>query len=400
MDTVLENAPCGYFSFRDDGALVSVNSTLASLLGYNPRALEGQSIGQILTISSRIFYNTHLFPLIKLHQKVDEIFITMLAQNGDHVPFLVNALRRNDGSGGLNECIAIRVIQRQKYEEEILRAKKEAETALRENAELKRISADLESKSLLLDEKLGQLNSVNSNLIEFSKIIAHDFQESIRKIGLYSDKLLKTAMYSSDPDLSRILHATERLNQLSAAMKMFLELNEAADFRRVDLNHLLRHAADDISKHRNFSDYDLINHGLPAIEGIDDQLRMMFFQLIDNSIVFRRDDAKLKIEVSSVSITENLYRSSKDDYKYGDFIRIDYRDNSLGFESKYKDYVFGMLKKLDPKNKSLGMGLGFVKKVIENHNGTIVASSEPGMGASFQIHLPLKRTQTIPPTAE
>jgi len=37
-----------------------------------------------------------------------------------------------------------------------------------------------------------------------------------------------------------------------------------------------------------------------------------------------------------------------------------------------------------------GIGLAIVKKIVENHNGSITASSELGRGATFDIHIPIR----------
>ena len=103
LDQRLDLAPCGYVSFADDGELLEVNTTLATMLGYVARAdLVGAHIQTILPPGGRIFYQTHIFPLLRLHGMVEEIYVPLRKRNGGDLPVLMNAVRRNEGAVVLN----------------------------------------------------------------------------------------------------------------------------------------------------------------------------------------------------------------------------------------------------------------------------------------------------------
>src|SRR5688500_17250777 len=96
MEDIFDNAPAGYFSFFDDGTIYLVNQTSCSLLGYNKEELAGKNIETISTIATRIFYQTHFFPLIKMHGHAKEIFVSLQTKGSDHLPVLLNARREED----------------------------------------------------------------------------------------------------------------------------------------------------------------------------------------------------------------------------------------------------------------------------------------------------------------
>jgi len=127
IDEVLNNAPCGFLSFTDDGLIVLTNVTLAKLLGYETDSLRGKKFEIILPIASRIFYQTHFFPLLKLHGKIEEIYFSLRAKEGHDIPMLINASRRCEGEDFVYDCIFIPILQRIQYEDEILKAKKAAD---------------------------------------------------------------------------------------------------------------------------------------------------------------------------------------------------------------------------------------------------------------------------------
>ena len=96
MDRLLDTAPCGFLSIRDDGSISQVNRTLQEWLGYPRDDLQGKHIDTILPAPSRIFYQTHLFPLLKIQGHVDEVYFPLRHQDGRGVPMLVNAAKREE----------------------------------------------------------------------------------------------------------------------------------------------------------------------------------------------------------------------------------------------------------------------------------------------------------------
>lgn len=77
MDKLLNGAPCGFLSFKDDGTILQVNATLSDWLGFKPEELIGRSLDSILSIGGRIFHQTHIFPLLKLHGRAEEIYFSL-----------------------------------------------------------------------------------------------------------------------------------------------------------------------------------------------------------------------------------------------------------------------------------------------------------------------------------
>jgi anti-anti-sigma regulatory factor len=136
MDELLNRAPCGFLSLADDGRVLAANATLLAWLGYDLGELDGQHFEKLLPPGGRIFYQTHFFPLLKLHGRAEEVYLSLRARDGGDVPVLANAARRERGDEAVNDCVFVPMLQRRRFEDELLAAKREAEEANRLKDEL------------------------------------------------------------------------------------------------------------------------------------------------------------------------------------------------------------------------------------------------------------------------
>ena len=118
----------------DEGTIGEINTTLLELLDYQPGELLGQHIGAILPPGGRVFYQTHVFPLLRLHGVAEEIYLSVRTRCGDEVPMLIQAVRRIYQGSAVNHCVLVPMRQRLRYEEDLLRARRVAEAAIAEAA--------------------------------------------------------------------------------------------------------------------------------------------------------------------------------------------------------------------------------------------------------------------------
>lgn len=179
IGTLLDRAPCGFVVIADDGRIREVNATLRTLLGYERGEIEGEHLARILSAGGRVFYQTHLFPLLRMRGKVDEIYLTLRTRNGEEIPVLLNGVRyaeTDDEANGTNavnsdarsECVFVPMYQRSRFEEEILRAKRAAEdaTGARDLAltDLRKVHSDLETHRKELQTQQEHLLTLNAAL--------------------------------------------------------------------------------------------------------------------------------------------------------------------------------------------------------------------------------------------
>jgi len=168
MDELLNTAPCGFLAFADDGTILTVNATLLGWLGYDGGELLGRHVESVLPPAGRIFYQTHFFPLLKLHGRAEEVYLSLRSGGGDDVAVLVNAARVERGGAAVNDCVFVPMRQRRRFEDELLAAKREAEEANRIKDELiEELSTPVITvvDGVLLGPIIGSLNRERADLM-------------------------------------------------------------------------------------------------------------------------------------------------------------------------------------------------------------------------------------------
>ncbi len=396
MDDQLKHAPCGFVSIDDEGEIVSVNETFVKIVGgEEDAAFLGRRLDSFFTIASRIFYQTHLFPLLKLHGKAEEIFITLRSVSGQDIPVILNAARHQRTGPWLNEFVFLVVRERQKYEAEILAAKRAAEEAVRSNKQLIETQQELEGHARQLDREVTRLEQRNRELRRLSQVLYHDLREPVRKLFSFLELLRAesppTPGTAVEFGLTRLEAAARRIDNLLRIVREYLLIDSnGGSLELVDLRKTLDRAAQR-AKAAHSAPLNCELEGLPVLEGDPDQLEMLFFHLLDNTLKFRRPEVEPHVTIRAVDVKQNQFVALKGHYEYADFSRISYRDNSLGFEVVNPEAPFQLLNKATPSGSGLSMGLAICRKVAENHNGSISLDTRRGNGVEYTILLPLRQ---------
>ena len=80
LEDLYENAPCGYLSLDPAGRIFKVNKTLCNWVGYAPEDLVGKRLGDLLNIAGRMFYETHIAPLLRMQGFFNEVALDLVAK--------------------------------------------------------------------------------------------------------------------------------------------------------------------------------------------------------------------------------------------------------------------------------------------------------------------------------
>lgn len=276
------------------------------------------------------------------------------------------------------------------------RVLKQVNASLAQEVEERKIS---EEKIKLLNEQLLTNNQSLKQTVEeldrFAYVASHDLQEPLRKILVFSDKLLnaKTSELSSDilMYMEKIVKASERMQRLINDLLIFSrELEASHAYVEVDLNQILEDVLSDMEVEIENNKAVIAMDPLPKLLGIPSQMRQLFQNLISNAIKFKNPKESPVITVRNEPVGDTDANSL--DLRH----RIIVADNGIGFDQKYADDIFVVFKRLHSYHEyeGTGVGLSICKKIVERHNGTIKAISKIDEGTRFIIDFPIRISKT------
>src|SRR3984885_7471505 len=139
---LFENAPCGYLTMGPDGRITKVNATLTAWTGLEADKFIGRRLHQFLNMAGRIYYETHIAPLLRMQGFFNEFALDFETAAGERLPVIANAAERRDADGLLlfTSVVVIRATERRRYERELVASRSQLQKGLaneRETAELR-----------------------------------------------------------------------------------------------------------------------------------------------------------------------------------------------------------------------------------------------------------------------
>jgi signal transduction histidine kinase len=246
-----------------------------------------------------------------------------------------------------------------------------------------------EEKVKLLNKQLiennTQLLAINEELDRFAYVASHDLQEPLRKIMVFSDKILSKPENEKETEkyLKKIVASSQRMQSLINDLLQFSRQTiNPGDFIHTDLGELVKEAMLELEIEIEKNNAQVNIDGLPVICAIPGLMRQLFYNLINNAIKFRKKDTDPVINIYGEKI-KNLKHNAN-------YYRISVSDNGIGFDPAYSDEIFMIFKRLHSYHEfqGSGVGLSICKKIIDKHNGFIRAHSRLNEGSTFIIELP------------
>jgi phosphoserine phosphatase RsbU/P len=139
---MIENSPCGYITLQTNGRIELVNKTLLGWVGRGSDEMIGKRFGDFLNMAGRIYYETHLAPLLRMQGYFNEFAIEMVTADGGPIQLICNALEGRDTEGRPTfiRLAMFKATDRRRYEQELLQAREAATSSLaseREASELR-----------------------------------------------------------------------------------------------------------------------------------------------------------------------------------------------------------------------------------------------------------------------
>ncbi|MFP5212561.1 MAG: PAS domain S-box protein, partial [Acidobacteriota bacterium] len=355
--TLVDTLSEGVAAYDEQGNLTYVNRKFCEILGYSQEEVIGRCVADFLNEEARPLLKEQFERRERSEQTTWEI--EQISKDGRRIPSLMSVSPLLDEEGNFTGGIS----------------------AITDVTTLKRSERELR----LYAAKLERLNREVEN---FSFIAAHDLQEPLRKIQMFSS-MIGTRFHDHIGEegngyLDRISASALRMSNLIKSLFSYTRLSSHPETQRtISLTKAAREAVTDLDSAIAEAGGTVTIGNLPEIEADPKQMSQLFFNLIENSIKFRSPDDMPLVKIHEAETVEE------------GICRIVVEDNGIGFDERYADLMFKPFQKLHGKERGqegTGIGLALCRKIVDRHGGTITAGGEIGRGATFTITLPLRQT--------
>lgn len=355
---VLEGAPDAMVITNTAGDIQLANSRTDTMFGYSREALLGKNIRDLIPewicpeLIGSDFASRRAAP--------QETRLPAFRQDGSQFPAEITCSPFSVADGFL-----------------ITTAIRDATSQVEAEDRIHRINQELEKR---VAGRTVELTRSNEALRQFAWAASHDLQEPIRTVLSYSQWLAQSVTDELDEKQMTMVRFIEqhasRMHQLASGLQQYIVASEAGQqaWAPVDCNAVLETVLSTLEDNLKDCSAVIEIDTLPVIPSIEVLLVQVFKNLISNGIKYRSSEPP-RIQVSA----------SKGE---GGWV-FAVRDNGLGIDPKYSEYIFGVFKRLHAVDHSgTGIGLAICKAAVERLGGRIWVDSTPGSGSVFSFFHP------------
>ncbi|HNU88043.1 MAG TPA: ATP-binding protein [Ferruginibacter sp.] len=225
----------------------------------------------------------------------------------------------------------------------------------------------------------------NETQRDFVNNFTHEFKTPLAVIKIASDVLQQKSIVEKPEKLNNYAGIiSEQTSHLQAQVQRLLEIaytdrsSLPLEKESFDVNLLIKEAINDLQpliEQKNATIHTRFSIPQILVKADKSYLRLCFINLIENAIKYAPTPV---IEIDTAISGTDLMVSVK--------------DNGIGIAAEHQKKIFDRFYRITQgelhTSKGFGLGLNFVKKVIDTHNGKIDLESEPGKGSTFRISIP------------
>ena len=236
---------------------------------------------------------------------------------------------------------------------------------------------------LLMKEK-----KISEHTTDFLNNMTHEFKTPLTNIALAGKMMVKDINIKQGDKIKHysgiILEENEKLRlQVEQVLSMTaLERGEIPlQKTELDIHQLIHYAVKGISVQIENRQGDLklyLTAHAVVVFGDKNHLTNALCNLIDNAIKYSREKPQLSIRTSNTQ----------------EALIVAISDNGIGIKQEHHKEVFDKFFRVPTGDihdvKGFGLGLAYVKKIVEMHGGTIELQSDEGKGTTFIITLPVR----------
>ena len=275
-------------------------------------------------------------------------------------------------------------------QEQILEQKKQLEESF---SNLRSQNAEIEFQRDKLAEMVVQIEELNKSKINFFTNVSHELRTPLTLILGPAHELQNYLGSIPIEKRERLYKIIER-----NAYKLLKLINQLLEMRRIENNQLelalntgniaeflfdISQLFDNLALERKV-DFKFVNNcSLTSVAFDKDKVEKIVTNLISNAFKHTPTDGCIILRLSAIMRDEEPGR---------EFMRISVEDNGTGISPDRMPHIFERYYSDDADRLSSGIGLTYIKDLVEVHYGNITVESQKGIGTTFAVDIPADLT--------
>jgi sigma-B regulation protein RsbU (phosphoserine phosphatase) len=372
---LFDSAACALAVTAEDGTILQVNARFSEWLGFSTTELCGKRFQDLLTMGGQIFHQTHLAPMLRMRGSVTEVKLDMLHRDGHKVTVLLNGIKREQTDAVVHDLALFGTTDRDKYERELLNARKLAEALLQEKT-------DTELALQHAQAELHEAYAISQSRARFAEqmvaIVSHDLKNPLTAIRMASDFLARGERTTKERQLlGHIGQSSERAQRMIADLLDFTQARVGQGITikaaPLDLHEVIHRAVDELRV--AFPKASLVHladgNGDASLDA--DRVQQIIGNLVANSVAY--GDPQRPITITS-RLGDNRCEVSV--HNYGRVIP----------KALLAELFEPMTRGTDQGSdvRSVGLGLYIVRELARVHGGDVAVSSCFTGGTTFTVN--------------
>ncbi len=223
--------------------------------------------------------------------------------------------------------------------------------------------------------------------------IAHDFNNLIQVILGFSQLVLlnTSSQYPDYEKIKEIESAAQKARNLTRQLLTFSRKIDT-EYKQIDLNHLIVKTKKLLTRMlpKTISIDLILSQDLKPLFVDPNQIEQALVNLCLNARDAMPEGGTITIETKNVYLDESFCKLHGIKLP-GEYIFLSVTDHGIGMDKDVIDHIYEPFFTTKDVGQGTGLGLSIAYGVVENHGGQIICYSEPGVGTTFKIYLPVNR---------
>jgi len=340
--SIIANMNLGLVEIDADRNILMANQGYAEMIGIKHEQLVGKNVLELMNLDEENIAKVEQQFEKRRKDQSDSYEVEVTIGNGKRRHWLISGAPRYDEAGKIVGSIGVHLDITQQKELELQKQK-----------------------------LVTELEESNKGLQEYAHIVSHDLKSPLRSVTAlatwiyedYKEILDDSGKYN----LKMMMEKVEGMDKLiDGILKYSTVNNDKLDRKEVDVNEVIREITEIIyiPKHVTVK----TRNTLPTILADKVKVHQLFQNFLSNAVV-NIDKKAGVVEVASEETKTHWQFSVK--------------DNGVGIPKEYHKKIFQIFQSIGNQERSTGIGLSIVKKIIDRYKGKVWLESEIGVGTTF-----------------